>query len=67
MGAVMLLLGAALLGAAWCARDRAVRVFLVGAALLNLAAFAHMVATRHRHTWKLAPPSQDPPEPPLRR
>lgn len=55
MGNVILFFGMALLIVAWRAHDKATRYFMLTAALLNLLSFAHMLATRHEHTWKLAP------------
>lgn len=63
----MLFFGVVLLVVAWRAQDRATRHFMLAAALLNLLAFAHMLAIGHEHTWKLAPSSAEGDEPAWRR
>ena len=67
MGLVMLFFGICLLVAAHRTIDRSARIAFLLFAALNLLAFLHMVATRHEHTWRLAPPEDDPPEPNWRR
>jgi hypothetical protein len=67
MGSVILFFGVALLVVAWRAQDKATRYFMLAAALLNLLSFAHMLATGHEHTWKLAPPSEEAEDPAWRR
>lgn len=67
MGLVMLFFGMTLLIVAWRAHNRATRIAMLLFAALNLASSGHMLATRHPHTWHLAPPDDGPPEPAWRR
>jgi len=67
MGSVMLFFGLCLLVAAWRTHDRTARIAFLLFAAINLAAFGHMLATRHPYTWQLAPPDDEVPEPAWRR